>query len=49
MQDLLKRRIINPGDVRQFVLDEADVMISQDNSMGSQVTSSLIHHLWSKI
>ena len=38
MQDLLKRRVISAENVRQFVLDEADVMISQDNMMGSQVT-----------
>ena len=37
-QDLLKRRVLNGNSVRQFVLDEADVMINQDNQMGGQVT-----------
>lgn len=37
IQDLIKRRVIDPSGFRIFVLDEADVMIDEDNQMGPQV------------
>jgi len=37
LQDLIKKRVIQGGGFRIFVLDEADVMIDEDNQMGPQV------------
>ncbi|CAE7472914.1 DBP5 [Symbiodinium natans] len=37
LQDWLKKRIINPKDFRIFVVDEADQMIDEEQSMGGQV------------
>jgi len=38
MMDLLKRRVADGRWTRIFVLDEADVLIDEDNQMGPQVT-----------
>ena len=35
--ELLRKRLINGKSVNMFVLDEADVMISPENNMGTQV------------
>lgn len=37
VQDLMKKRVIEPRGFKCFVLDEADVMIDEDNMMGPQV------------
>mmetsp|Transcript_87255 Transcript_87255/g.154589 ORF Transcript_87255/g.154589 Transcript_87255/m.154589 type:complete len:498 (+) Transcript_87255:60-1553(+) len=38
MMDMVKKRIIDVSMVRVFVLDEADMMLNQENQMGPQVT-----------
>eukprot|EP00928_Gymnodinium_smaydae_P081350 TRINITY_DN64895_c0_g1_i1.p1 TRINITY_DN64895_c0_g1~~TRINITY_DN64895_c0_g1_i1.p1 ORF type:complete len:524 (+),score=90.49 TRINITY_DN64895_c0_g1_i1:45-1574(+) len=37
VQDLAKKRIVDLSRVKVFVLDEADMMLDQENSMGPQV------------
>lgn len=37
VQDLCRRRVINPGWMRMLIIDEADTMIDEDNQMGPQV------------
>lgn len=37
IQDLCKKRVIQSSSLRIFVVDEADVMIDEDNQMGPQV------------
>jgi ATP-dependent RNA helicase DDX19/DBP5 len=37
LQDLIKKRTIDPSGFQIFVLDEADVMIDENNQMGPQV------------
>lgn len=39
LQDLIKKRVIESRGFRIFVLDEADVMIDEENMMGPQVLS----------
>ena len=39
MDDLVKKRILNVDKVKCFILDEADVMLNQDNQMGRQVSN----------
>ena len=39
LQQLLQKRLLNPKYVKFFVLDEADVMVSAENNMGSIVNS----------
>eukprot|EP00933_Yihiella_yeosuensis_P070896 TRINITY_DN79061_c0_g1_i1.p1 TRINITY_DN79061_c0_g1~~TRINITY_DN79061_c0_g1_i1.p1 ORF type:complete len:483 (+),score=110.49 TRINITY_DN79061_c0_g1_i1:137-1585(+) len=39
LQDLIKKRVIASSGFKCFVLDEADVMISEDMGMGPQVLS----------
>lgn len=43
VQDMLKKRVADPHGCKVFVLDEADVMIDEDNQMGPQVMG--IRHL----
>jgi len=38
--DMAKKRIIDLSSVRIFVLDEADMMLDQENQMGPQVTQT---------
>jgi len=38
IQDLAQKRVLDLSSIRMFVLDEADVMLDQDNQMGPQVT-----------
>lgn len=38
IMDMCKKRIIDVSSVRVFVLDEADMMLDQENQMGPQVT-----------
>ena len=37
LSDLSKKKILDLRDVRCLVLDEADVMLSEENQMGSQI------------
>lgn len=39
LSDLAKKKIINCWYVRTLVLDEADVMLSEENQMGSQIAT----------
>jgi len=46
LQDWMKKRIIDPNGFRIFVVDEADQMIDEEQSMGGQVLD--IHRMLSK-
>ena len=39
MYDVCKKRILNVDRVKVFILDEADVMLNQENQMGRDVAS----------
>jgi len=37
LQDLMKKKIIDPKGIKIFVVDEADMMLDEENQMGPQV------------
>lgn len=39
MKNMVAKRILNCDQVRIFVLDEADVMLDQETSMGQEVAT----------